>query len=113
METVEGIRIDEYERLDREGYSRRDLALKGGAAFFQMVLQDGFFHADPHPGNIFVLADGRLGLVDFGIMGRVSEENMGILPPSSSLAADYDALARQHVTGFAPEVRRYRRFRVS
>jgi ubiquinone biosynthesis protein len=99
LETIEGIRIDEYERLDREGYSRRDLALKGGAAFFKMVLRDGFFHADPHPGNIFVLPDGRLGLVDFGIMGRVTEENQEYFASIFLALAshDYDALARQYV----------------
>jgi ubiquinone biosynthesis protein len=99
MEKVEGIRIDEYDRLDREGYNRRDLAIKGGAAFFKMVLQDGLFHADPHPGNIFVLPDGRLGLVDFGIMGRVTEENMEYFATVflALVSHDYDALVRQYV----------------
>jgi ubiquinone biosynthesis protein len=106
LETVEGIRIDEFERLDREGYSRKDLALKGNAAFFKMVLQDGFFHADPHPGNIFVLPDGRLALVDFGIMGRVSEENREHFASIFLALADhdYDALVRQYADmGFLPE----------
>ena len=106
MEKVEGIRIDEYARLDREGYDRKDLALKGGAAFFKMVLQDGLFHADPHPGNIFVLPDGRLGLVDFGIMGRVTEENMEYFASIFLALAshDYDALVRLYVDmGFLSE----------
>ncbi len=99
LEKIEGIRIDEYERLDREGYSRKEIARKGGAAFFKMVLQDGFFHADPHPGNIFVLVDGRLGLVDFGIMGRVTEENMEHFASIFLALAnhDYDSLVRQYV----------------
>ncbi|HUI44608.1 MAG TPA: AarF/UbiB family protein [Nitrospirota bacterium] len=106
LEKVEGIRIDEYERLDSEGFSRKELALKGGEAFFKMVLKDGFFHADPHPGNIFVLADGRLGLVDFGIMGRVTEENMERFASIFLALAnhDYDALVRQYVElGFVSE----------
>jgi len=106
LEKIDGIRIDEYDRLDREGYSRKDLALKGGAAYFKMVLQDGFFHADPHPGNIFVLADGRLGIVDFGIMGRVTEENMERFASIFLALAnhDYDALVRQYVDlGFLTE----------
>ena len=99
LEKIEGIRIDDYARLDREGYDRKDIALKGGAAFFKMVLQDGFFHADPHPGNIFVLPDGRLGLVDFGIMGRVSAENMENFAAIFLALADhdYDALVQQYV----------------
>jgi ubiquinone biosynthesis protein len=106
LERIEGIRIDEYERLDREGYDRKDLSRKGASAFFKMVLQDGFFHADPHPGNIFVLPDGRLGLVDFGIMGRVTEENMEHFASIFLALADhdYDALVRQYVDmGFIPE----------
>jgi ubiquinone biosynthesis protein len=106
LEKIEGIRIDEYERLDREGFSRKELALKGGEAYFKMVLKDGFFHADPHPGNIFVLPDGRLGLVDFGIMGRVTEENMERFATIFLALAnhDYDALVRQYVElGFVSE----------
>lgn len=106
LERVEGIRIDDFARLDRDGFSRRDIALKGGAAYFKMVLQDGFFHADPHPGNIFVLKDGRLGLVDFGIMGRVSDENMEHFAAIFLALAnhDYDALVQQYVElGFVYE----------
>ena len=106
LERVEGIRIDEYARLDREGYDRKDLARKGSAAFFKMVLQDGFFHADPHPGNIFVLPDGRLGLVDFGIMGRVTEDNMEhFASVFLALAShDYDEMVRLYVDlGFLSE----------
>ena len=106
LEKITGIRIDEYGRLDREGYDRKEIARKGGAAYFKMVLQDGFFHADPHPGNIFVLHDGRLGLVDFGIMGRVTEENMEHFASIFLALAnhDYDALVRQYVElGFVSE----------
>lgn len=99
LDRIEGIRIDEYERLDREGHNRRELARTGGAAFFKMVLQDGFFHADPHPGNIFVLPDGRLGLVDFGIMGRITEENREHFSSIFLALAnhDYDALVTEYV----------------
>jgi ubiquinone biosynthesis protein len=106
LEKISGIRIDDYARLDRKGFSRKELARKGGEAFFKMVLKDGFFHADPHPGNIFVLADGRLGLVDFGIMGRVTEENMERFATIFLALAshDYDALVRQYVElGFVSE----------
>lgn len=99
LERIEGIRIDDYDRLAREGYDRRDIALKGGAAFFKMVLEDGLFHADPHPGNIFVLPDRRLGLVDFGVMGRVTEENREQFASVFVALAnrDYDLLVRQYV----------------
>jgi ubiquinone biosynthesis protein len=106
LERIEGIRINDFQRLDEAGFDRREIALKGAAAFFKMVLQDGLFHADPHPGNIFVLPDGRLGLVDFGIMGRVTEENMELFANIFVALAEhnYDALVRQYVNlGFVSE----------
>jgi len=106
LERIDGVRIDDYAGIERMGFDRKDIAIKGAGAFFKMVLQDGLFHADPHPGNIFVLPDGRLGLVDFGIMGRVTEENREHF--ASVLVAlaghDYDALTRQYVNlGFVSE----------
>ncbi len=106
LEKIDGVRIDDYAGIERMGFTRKDIAMKGASAFFKMVLRDGLFHADPHPGNIFVLRDGRLGLVDFGIMGRVTEENMEHF--ASVLVAlaghDYDSLARQYVNlGFVSE----------
>ena len=106
LERIEGIRINDFQRLDEAGFDRREIALKGAAAFFKMVLRDGLFHADPHPGNIFVLPDGRLGLVDFGIMGRVTEENMELFANIFVALAEhnYDALVRQYMSlGFVSE----------
>ncbi|HWR72845.1 MAG TPA: AarF/ABC1/UbiB kinase family protein [Nitrospirota bacterium] len=106
MERVEGVRIDDYPGLDRRKHDRRALSRKGAEAFFQMVFQHGFFHADPHPGNIFVLGDGRLALVDFGIMGRVTEENREYFANSflALVNHDYDALVQQYVNlGFVSE----------
>jgi ubiquinone biosynthesis protein len=106
LERLEGVRIDDFESLERMGFDRRELSKKGAASFFQMVFQDGFFHADPHPGNIFVLQDGRLALVDFGIVGRVSEENMEYFANSflALVNHDYDALVQQYVNlGFVTD----------
>ncbi len=106
IERIEGIRIDDFERIEREGFDRSEISRKGAAAFFQMVLQDGFFHADPHPGNIFVLPDGRLGLVDFGIMGRVTEENMQYFADTlvALMEHDFEKLVQEYVNiGFVSE----------
>lgn len=106
LEKLEGVRIDDFESIERMGFDRRELSKRGAAAFFQMVFQDGFFHADPHPGNIFVLQDGRLALVDFGIVGRVSEENMEYFANSflALVNHDYDALVQQYVNlGFVSD----------
>src|SRR5690606_27412277 len=60
--------------LDEIGLDRRLLARRGADAILKMMLEDGFFHADPHPGNIFYLPGNRLSMIDFGMVGRLSEE---------------------------------------
>jgi ubiquinone biosynthesis protein len=48
------------------------LAKRGAQAVMKMIVEDGFFHADPHPGNVFYLPDNRLAFIDFGMVGRLS-----------------------------------------
>lgn len=76
MERLEGVSIDDIEGIDALGLDRKEIANKGVNAYFKMIFEDGFFHADPHPGNIFVLEDGRIGLIDFGIVGWLTSELM-------------------------------------
>ena len=71
LERVSGIPVDETDRMVEAGLSLDDILKKAAEAFFNMVFRDGFFHADMHPGNLFVDHDGNLVAVDFGIMGRV------------------------------------------
>ena len=70
-ERVTGIRVDDREALIAAGHSIPDLLQNAAASFFNQVFRDGFFHADLHPGNVFVDAKGALTVVDFGIMGRL------------------------------------------
>lgn len=76
MERLEGVRIDDIEGIDSLGVDRKMVANRGVNAYFKMIFEDGFFHADPHPGNIFVMEDGRIGLIDFGIVGWLTSEMM-------------------------------------
>ncbi|KWT92937.1 ABC1 kinase family protein [Candidatus Magnetominusculus xianensis] len=69
MERIEGIRISDINSIDRAGLDRDEIAAALVNAYFKMILDDGFFHADPHPGNLFVLYDGRIAIVDFGMAG--------------------------------------------
>lgn len=69
---LEGIPGTDLAAVDAAGLDRRALARTGADIVLKMVLEDGFFHADPHPGNIFYLPDGRIGVIDFGMVGRVS-----------------------------------------
>lgn len=106
MERLSGIRISEVAMLDVAGYDRKQLARNGAEAFFKQVLEDGFFHADPHSGNMFVMPDGRIGLVDFGIVGRLSEEDMEVIADTflALVNKDFDGLVQQYINmGFVTE----------
>ncbi len=67
-----GIKISHYEALEAAGLDRKLLARLGAKAYLQQLLNDGFFHADPHPGNIAVSPDGALIFYDFGMMGQIT-----------------------------------------
>lgn len=70
---VNGISGRDLAGVDAAGLDRRQLANRGADIVLKMVLQDGCFHADPHPGNIIYLRDGRIGVIDFGMVGTLSE----------------------------------------
>lgn len=71
LEYLPGIKISHYEGLEAAGLDRKNLARLGAKAYLIQLLNDGFFHADPHPGNIAVSPNGSLIFYDFGMMGRV------------------------------------------
>ncbi|MCU0537905.1 MAG: AarF/ABC1/UbiB kinase family protein [Hydrococcus sp. Prado102] len=71
LEYVPGIKISHYEALEAAGLDRKLLAKQGARAYLQQLLNDGFFHADPHPGNLAVSPDGSLIFYDFGMMGEI------------------------------------------
>jgi ubiquinone biosynthesis protein len=99
LERITGIRIDMIAELDAAGFDRHVLASSGANAFFKQVFDDGFFHADPHPGNMFVMKDGKIGLVDFGIVGRLTEENREVIADTflALVEKDFDKLVRQYI----------------
>jgi ubiquinone biosynthesis protein len=70
-EFVDGIKVSDTERLDRVGMNRHLITQRGADILLTQVFQHGFFHADPHPGNIFVLPGNVICLLDFGMMGSV------------------------------------------
>ncbi len=71
---IEGIPGRDLDAVDAAGLDRKVLARRGAETILKMVLEDGFFHADPHPGNIFYLPGNRIGIIDFGMVGRLTEE---------------------------------------
>ena len=74
MERIHGIGILDIASLDKAGFDRKELAKRSVSLWLKMVFEGEIFHADPHPGNLFVEPDGRLGLVDFGMVYMVDDE---------------------------------------
>jgi len=79
MEYMPGIKISHYEALESAGLDRKRLARLGAEAYLRQLLTDGFFHADPHPGNIAVDPDGTLIFYDFGMMGQIQTVTRSLL----------------------------------
>jgi ubiquinone biosynthesis protein len=109
MERMSGIPIGRMDELTAAGIDRRQLARSGVEIFFTQVFRDGFFHADMHPGNIFVAVDGaRFGryiALDFGIMGTLSERDKSYLAQNflAFFRRDYHRVATAHLeSGWVP-----------
>ena len=105
LERVSGIPVDEKEAILAAGLSLDEVLKKAAESFFNMVFRDGFFHADMHPGNLFVDHSGNLVAVDFGIMGRVdlpTRRHLGEML-IGFLSGDYRRAAEVHFeAGWVP-----------
>ncbi len=75
MERIAGVKIDDLEELEAAGYDRHQVALHAARIIIKEVLEDGFFHADPHPGNFVVLPGEVIGAMDFGMVGQLSDQD--------------------------------------
>ena len=98
IEWVEGIRIDDVSNLTKAGHDVGQITEYAARSFFNQVFRDGYFHADMHPGNIFVRPDGTLVPIDFGIMGYLDFRDRLFLARllSAMLDRDYDMVATLH-----------------
>jgi len=74
QEYIEGIHGRDVEAVEKAGLNRQLLAERGAKAVMRMIMEDGFYHADPHPGNVFYLPDNELAMIDFGMVGRLTED---------------------------------------
>ncbi|MBB5325886.1 ubiquinone biosynthesis protein [Anoxybacillus tepidamans] len=74
MEYVEGIKLGELERLKQRGYNLKILAERLAKGMFQQIFMKGFFHGDPHPGNVLALPGNVIAFIDFGMVGRITSE---------------------------------------
>jgi len=74
LEYIEGIKINKIAELEKAGFDKKRLAEAGLDSIMKQIFNDGFFHGDPHPANILVTREGKLCFIDFGIVGKLSEE---------------------------------------
>lgn len=74
MEYIDGIRISNQVRLEQAGLDRKTIATNGAKAVLKQIFEHGFFHGDPHPGNLFILKGNVIAPLDFGLMGRLDDE---------------------------------------
>ena len=105
LERIHGIHIDDRATMLAAGHRIEDVLGKAAAAFFNQVFRDGFFHADLHPGNMFVGTDGAIVVVDFGIMGRLDRATRFFLADMliGFLSGDYRRVAEVHfAAGYVP-----------
>lgn len=91
MEFIEGIGIDDHNLLDKAGINKKETAKRIAESICNQILRDGFFHADPHPGNIKVLRDGTIVFLDLGMVGRISETRRKIISKLFVGVANKDA----------------------
>ena len=113
MERIHGIPVSNVSMLKEQGIDLKKLSEHGVEIFFTQVFRDNFFHADMHPGNIFVGPTGRYIAVDFGIMGTLSHDDQHYLAGNflAFFQRDYRKVAELHVeSGWVPEDTRVEEF---
>lgn len=98
LERFHGIRVNDIKALDAAGVDRKKIVELGARTFFKAVMIDGLFHGDLHGGNLFVLPGNRLGIIDFGIVGRLSQKSRDQLANMlmSLLTEDYETLCYEY-----------------
>ncbi|NMF60765.1 ABC1 kinase family protein [Pseudanabaena yagii] len=106
MEWIEGIKLTNVQKVKEAGFDSRHIIEVGVQCSLRQLLDYGYFHADPHPGNLLVMEDGRLAYLDFGMMSEVSaEQRFGLIEAIVHLVnRDFAALSKDYVRlGFLTE----------
>ena len=79
LKFVEGTKLNDLEGLEKGNFSRHQIVEHLSKAYLKQILIDGFFHGDPHPGNLGVTQDKKLFFLDFGVAGHLNEEQRQLL----------------------------------
>ncbi len=98
LQELKGIRVNNLKALDEAGVDRSRVVEVGAKAFFKSIMIDGLFHGDLHGGNVFVLPENKIGLIDFGIVGRLPQKSRDQLAGMflSLMTEDYERLCYQY-----------------
>ena len=91
MEMLDGMSIRHVAEIEAQGVNTKELATRCANIYLNMIFRDRFFHADPHPGNIWVLRDGAVGLLDCGMIGRIDAHTRGEVERMLLSAVEKDA----------------------
>ncbi|MBF0195700.1 MAG: 2-polyprenylphenol 6-hydroxylase [Magnetococcales bacterium] len=105
MEWINGVPIDELTKNPNPNLDSKQISINLISGFFKQVFRDGFFHADQHPGNIFILETGTVALLDFGIIGRIKTQDRIWLAEllQGFISRDYAKVAQVHLdAGYVP-----------
>ncbi|RMD69076.1 MAG: AarF/ABC1/UbiB kinase family protein, partial [Cyanobacteria bacterium J149] len=99
LEWINGYKLNDLDTIKAAGLNTDDIIRVGVTSGLRQLLEHGFFHADPHPGNLFAMPDGRMAYIDFGMMDQLSEEAKETIASSvvQLINRDYEALARDFV----------------
>ncbi len=92
IERINGIKLSDIQKLKDSGFDLQKIAHTVIACILKQIFVDGLFHGDPHPGNIFILPDGKVSFVDFGVVGRIDEEAKFAFAHLFIAAAEKDAI---------------------
>jgi len=106
MEWLQGIPFSDKRAIADSKIDKKIVAQNLVIGYFQQVYEDGFFHADMHPGNLFLLENGNIGIVDFGIMGKIDKKTRLVVAKIliAFLHKDYNKVAQLHIEGgFVPQ----------
>ncbi len=99
LEWINGIKLTDIENIKAAGLDPDTLIRIGVTSGLRQLLEHGFFHADPHPGNLFAMHDGRMAYIDFGMMDQLTEQTKETIASSvvQLINRDYEALAKDFV----------------
>lgn len=74
MEYIDGIKVNQIDKIEKLGLDRKKIAVNGAKSIMKQIFIHGYFHGDPHPGNILILKNSKIVFIDFGMMGRIDEQ---------------------------------------